>query len=57
MRTRIVLDGRNALEPERMTQAGFIYLAVGRGTRGLDAEVLRLEGQLLELGVALETTV
>ena len=57
MRTRIVLDGRNALEPERMTRAGFIYLAVGRGVQGLDAEVLRLEGQLLELGVALETTV
>jgi UDPglucose 6-dehydrogenase len=56
MRTRIVLDGRNALGPERMTQAGFIYLGIGRGTQGLDAEILRLEGQLLELGVPFETT-
>jgi UDPglucose 6-dehydrogenase len=36
MRTRIVLDGRNALEPERMTRAGFVYLGVGRGTQGLE---------------------
>jgi UDPglucose 6-dehydrogenase len=56
MRTRIMLDGRNALEPERMIQAGFVYLGVGRGTHGLDAEVLRLEGQLLELGIPFETT-
>ena len=57
MRTRIVLDGRNALEPERMTLAGFVYLGVGRGTQGLDAEVFRLEGQMLELGVSLETSI
>jgi UDPglucose 6-dehydrogenase len=55
MRTRIVLDGRNALEPERMTRAGFVYLGVGRGTQGLDAEVLRPEDRMLELGVSLET--
>lgn len=57
MRTRIVLDGRNALEPERMTRAGFVYLGVGRGTQGLDVEVLRLEARMLELGVPFETTI
>jgi UDPglucose 6-dehydrogenase len=56
MRTQIMLDGRNALEPERMIRAGFVYLGVGRGTQGLDAEVLRLEGKLLELGVPFEAT-
>jgi UDPglucose 6-dehydrogenase len=56
MRTRVMLDGRNAVESERITRAGFVYLGVGRGTQGLDAEVLRLEEQLLELGVPCETT-
>jgi UDPglucose 6-dehydrogenase len=54
MRTRIMLDGRNALEPERMIRAGFVYLGVGRGTHGLDAEVFRLEDQMLELDVPLQ---
>ncbi|MEO1145031.1 MAG: UDP-glucose/GDP-mannose dehydrogenase family protein [Cyanobacteria bacterium J06638_22] len=30
MRQRIVLDGRNALDPDAMKQAGFAYMGIGR---------------------------
>ena len=32
MRTPIVLDGRNFLDPEAARRAGFVYLGVGRQT-------------------------
>jgi UDPglucose 6-dehydrogenase len=31
MRSRIVVDGRNALDPEALADAGFVYSAFGRG--------------------------
>ena len=33
MRTRVMADGRNALEPERLVAAGFTYFGAGRGLR------------------------
>jgi hypothetical protein len=32
MRTPILLDGRNFLDPEAARRAGFVYLGVGRQT-------------------------
>jgi UDPglucose 6-dehydrogenase len=43
MRTRVLLDGRNALKPTMLLQAGFVYIGVGRGTQGLEDEWLDLE--------------
>jgi UDPglucose 6-dehydrogenase len=34
MRSRIVIDGRNMLDPEAARSAGFAYVGVGRGRRG-----------------------
>jgi UDPglucose 6-dehydrogenase len=34
VRARIVVDGRNALDPEAMVEAGFVYSAFGRGQSG-----------------------
>ena len=33
MRTRVMADGRNALEPDALVRLGFSYLGVGRGLR------------------------
>jgi UDPglucose 6-dehydrogenase len=55
MRTRVMLDGRNALEPALMLQAGFVYIGVGRGIQGLDGEAVQLEEPFLQHGVVLET--
>jgi UDPglucose 6-dehydrogenase len=55
MRTCVMLDGRNALEPALVLQAGFVYIGVGRGIQGLDGEVVQLEQQFLQHGVPLET--
>jgi len=40
VRGRIVVDGRNALDPEALVDAGFIYSAFGRGqSPSMDASV------------------
>jgi UDPglucose 6-dehydrogenase len=33
VRQRIVVDGRNALDPDALVEAGFVYSAFGRGSR------------------------
>ena len=38
VRQRIIIDGRNALDPEALLEAGFVYSAFGRGSR-LPAEL------------------
>jgi UDPglucose 6-dehydrogenase len=38
VRQRIVVDGRNALDPDALVEAGFVYSAFGRGSR-LPAEL------------------
>jgi UDPglucose 6-dehydrogenase len=35
VRHRVVVDGRNALDPEGLTAAGFTYVGFGRGRRGV----------------------
>jgi hypothetical protein len=34
MRTAVLVDGRNLLDPEEMRAAGFRYEAIGRGLNG-----------------------
>ncbi|HET7473862.1 MAG TPA: UDP-glucose/GDP-mannose dehydrogenase family protein [Candidatus Limnocylindrales bacterium] len=56
VRGRVIVDGRNALDPEALAEAGFIYSAFGRGeTVPVDIEpvtVTHLE-PLVEIGRAL----
>jgi UDPglucose 6-dehydrogenase len=51
MRTRVMLDGRNALEPASMLRAGFVYIGVGRGIQGLEDEWLDLERPAFESAI------
>ncbi|MEX0786470.1 MAG: UDP-glucose/GDP-mannose dehydrogenase family protein [Dehalococcoidia bacterium] len=34
MQTRVLIDGRNVLDPDEVTRAGFSYVAIGRPQRG-----------------------
>jgi UDPglucose 6-dehydrogenase len=36
MRTPILLDGRTFLDPQSVRSAGFVYVAVGRGSTGTE---------------------
>ncbi|WP_129360498.1 UDP-glucose dehydrogenase family protein [Rothia uropygioeca] len=35
MRGRVIVDGRNLYDPERVAEAGFVYASIGRTTTGL----------------------
>ncbi len=45
MKTKILIDGRNIYEPERMTAAGFIYRGIGRGYNSAQPLQRRREDQ------------
>ena len=54
VRGRIVVDGRNALDPEALVEAGFVYSAFGRGqSASMDVSAtspLHKESMAVEVG-------
>jgi UDPglucose 6-dehydrogenase len=54
VRHRIVVDGRNALDPEAVIAAGFTYVGFGRGRRG-EAQAPLVPVMAPEVATALDT--